>query len=152
MKKLVNTAFIYLIASIVLEVAMAGLIEATGNGVVTAGINPRPMALIIHTHLLLMGFIFFLLLCFCEKLFSITKSRHYKLFFLCYNIGLIGSALIMGYRSMGELFGYLPSKMVAMTVGSLAHIVLSAGLILFMLCFKEGALNSVMETAVKGKK
>lgn len=141
MKKLWRTAFIYLIGSTVFEVALAGILEATGAKAVGTGIVARPMGLIIHTHLLGLGFFFYVLLMMLEKLFGLTGDSGFGRFEIVYNSGLVLSAAIMLYRSLGEIFGFEASKMLAMGLGTVGHILVTAGLIMFALLLKRATVK-----------
>lgn len=138
MKKLWKTAFAYLIGTTVFEVALAVLLEATGAKAAGSGILARPMGLIIHTHLLGLGFFFYLLLLMLDKLFDLTRDSGFRRFEIIYNSGLLLSVAVMLYRSLGEIFTYEANKMVAMGIGTVAHIFVAVGLILFALILKRG--------------
>lgn len=111
MKKIIRTAFIYLVFSVIFEVGMAAIIEMKGVAESVGNIAVRPMGLIIHTHLLILGFFFFVIMALLEKVFSITEQKPFKLFYETYNIGLLVSVIIIAYRSFGEIFGYTANKM-----------------------------------------
>lgn len=142
MKKLWRTAFIYLIGAVVFEVALAVILEMTGAKGAVSGIAARPMGLIIHTHLLGLGFFFYLVLIMLDKLFDLTCDAGFKRFEIIYNVGLLISVAVMAYRSLGEIFGYEASKMLAMGVGTVGHILVTVGLILFSLILKRAVTKS----------
>lgn len=141
MKKLWKTAFVYLIAAVVFEVALAAILEATGVHAVGGGVAPRPMGLIIHTHLLGLGFFFYILLMILDKLFDLNHDPGFARFQLFYNAGLLLSAVIMAYRSLGEIFAYEANKMLAMGAGTVGHILVTVGLIMFALILKRGIIT-----------
>lgn len=138
MKKLWKTAFVYLIVATVFEVALAGLLEATGIHAAGDGIAARPLGLIVHTHLLGLGFFFYILLLMLDKLFALSHDPGFRRFELVYNAGLVLAAVIMIYRSLGEVLAYEVSKMLAMGIGTIAHILVTVGLIMFALILKRG--------------
>lgn len=141
MKKIIKTAFIYLVFSVVFEVTMAAIIEMKNIAENVGNIAVRPMGLTIHTHLLVLGFFFFVIITLLEKVFSITKQKPYRLFFETYNVGLLVSIIIIAYRSFGEIFGYTVNKMLATGLGTFAHISVTVGLFAFFVCLKRAALE-----------
>ena len=52
----------------------------------------------LHTHLLAMGMLFFLVVLALEKLFTLTESRLFKWFYLLYNGGLLLTVAVMTLR------------------------------------------------------
>mgnify|MGYP002733122873 CR=1 FL=1 len=150
MKKLWNTAFAYLIGATVFEVGLAGILEATGAKAAGAGVVARPMGLIVHTHLLALGFVFYIMLMMLEKLFALTRDARFPRFQIVYNAGLVVSALVMAYRSFAEIFGYAVSKGLAMGVGTLAHIAITFALIEFALMLKKAACADAQTKAGLG--
>ncbi len=141
MKKIIRTAFMYLISGVAFEVIFAAVIEMTRSKTVVEGIAPRPLGLTIHTHFLVLGFLFFVLTAVLQKLWNIEAEKPYKLFFQSYNLGLIVSIAVMMYRSFGEVFSFTVNTTLAMAIGTLGHIALTIGLFAFFNCFKRAALS-----------
>ena len=81
MKKLLNTAFIYALA------AMAGGVfyrEFTKFN----GFSGRTALGLVHTHLFLLGTVFFLLAALFSKELDWARERNFRLFYGLYNTGL----------------------------------------------------------------
>ncbi len=58
----------------------------------------------------------------------------------------------MIYKSLSEIFGFEASKMVAMGIGSIGHIIITVGLVAFMLIAKTAMLNNKTEGENAGAK
>lgn len=87
MKKLLNTAFIYALA------AMAGGVfyrEFTKFN----GFSGRTALGLVHTHLFLLGTVFFLLAALFSKELDWARERNFRLFYGLYNTGLCVLSLI----------------------------------------------------------
>lgn len=86
---------------------------------------------VVHTHLLVLGFIFFLLVVLLERVFGIARGPVFAWFFWTYNVGLVvttgamvthGSLTVLGEQSTAAIAG----------IAGMGHILLTVGLILFM--------------------
>lgn len=144
MKKILNVMFFYLVLSVVWEMALVVIFETTGIMTAggTSGIAVRPFGLVIHTHMLVLGFLVFGIVALLEKLCNISHGRYFPAFFAVYNTGLLISLTVMIYRSICEIFDNLTvNDMFAKTVGTGGHIIITVGLFLFFFCFKT-AMNS----------
>ena len=87
MKKLLNTAFIYALA------AMAGGVfyrEFTKFN----GFSGRTALGLVHTHLFLLGTVFFLLAALFSKELDWARERNFRLFYGLYNTGLCVTAVM----------------------------------------------------------
>ncbi|MFC3491550.1 DUF2871 domain-containing protein [Glycomyces rhizosphaerae] len=88
----------------------------------------------LHTHLLALGMLFFLVVIALEKLFALTESRLFKWFFLLYNGGLILTVAVMTLRGTLTVLDAAPQGAADTTLAWTAgfgHIVLTVGLIFF---------------------
>jgi len=91
MKKLLNTAFIYALA------AMAGGVfyrEFTKFN----GFSGRTALGLVHTHLFLLGTVFFLLAALFSKELDWARERNFRLFYGLYNTGLCVTAVMLAVR------------------------------------------------------
>jgi hypothetical protein len=88
----------------------------------------------LHTHLLALGMLFFLVVLALEKLFALTESRLFKWFYLLYNGGLLLTVAVMTLRGTLAVLDASPTggadTALAWTAG-FGHIVLTVGLIFF---------------------
>ena len=63
---------------------------------------------ILHTHTLILGTFFFLIVLLLETNFHITEHKNYKKFYIFYNIGLVVTVLMMlvrGWYTVGGVNG-----------------------------------------------
>ena len=96
MKKLLNTAFIYALA------AMAGGVfyrEFTKFN----GFSGRTALGLVHTHLFLLGTVFFLLAALFSKELDWAQERNFRLFYGLYNIGLCVTAVMLAVRGAAQV-------------------------------------------------
>ena len=91
---------------------------------------------ILHVHLLAMGMLFFLIVLGLEKLFMLSKSRYFNLFYWSYNIGFIGLIASMVVNGIMQVRGMSESPAVTGIAG-LAHIGITAGLVLFFMALGQ---------------
>ena len=131
MKKLLNTAFIYALA------AMAGGVfyrEFTKFN----GFSGRTALGLVHTHLFLLGTVFFLLAALFSKELDWARERNFRLFYGLYNTGLCVTAVMLVLalplsRGMDAAIS---------GVAGLGHICLGAGLVVFFLSLKKTACTA----------
>lgn len=92
---------------------------------------------VVHTHLLTLGMIFFLIVMVLEKAFQLSQSKWFNLFFWHYNAGLLLTAGMMTVHGIITLNGGDSSPMTA-GISGLGHIIISAGLVfLFVALYKR---------------
>lgn len=137
MKKLYYSAFTYLLLGLASGVAWR---EITKILDIT-----EPTALgTVHTHLLVLGFVMFLLFIVFEKLFSISNTKRFLSFFIIYHIGVGLSSIMMFVRGILsvqvirgaiELSDGLNASISGMA--GIGHMLLAVGFVLFMLIVKE---------------
>jgi hypothetical protein len=87
---------------------------------------------VVHTHLLALGMLFFLLVLALERSFALTESRLFRWFFWIYNAGLVVTVVVMTVRGTMTVLDRPGSEAIAGIAG-LGHILLTAGLVLFFL-------------------
>lgn len=85
---------------------------------------------VVHTHLLALGMLFFLLVLALERSFLLTEGRLFPWFFWIYNAGLVLTVGVMTVRGTMTVLDRPSSEAIAGIAG-LGHILLTAGLILF---------------------
>lgn len=90
----------------------------------------------LHTHVLVSGVFFFLIVLLLEKSFELTKDKKYNKFFITYNIGLILSVIMMAIRGCVEVLNLEISSMIDSSISGIAgisHIIMTIAYILFFL-------------------
>ena len=133
MKKLWRTAFFYAAA------AMAGGVfyrEFTKLN----GFTGNTTLSVVHTHLFLLGMVFFLLLLLLERQFALTTHKHFGKFFALYNTGVLITAGAFLWRGIPQALSLSFSRGMDASISGVAglgHILTGAGIILFFLMLKK---------------
>ncbi|WP_084301003.1 DUF2871 family protein [Acholeplasma equifetale] len=96
----------------------------------------------LHTHVLVLGTLFFLLVLLFEKHFKlIIQTKTYKMFLIVYNIGLISLVIMMGVRGVFEVLSTNLPNAGDITISWLAginHMIMAAGIVkFFMILIKQ---------------
>lgn len=102
----------------------------------------------LHTHVLVLGALFFLIVLLLEKNFELTKNKRFNKFFITYNIGLIFLVIMMAVRGCAEVLGLELSAMIDSSISGIAglsHIIMTIAYILFFLLL----LNRINEVDSK---
>ncbi|WP_410768502.1 DUF2871 domain-containing protein [Fontibacillus sp. BL9] len=120
MKKLYYTSFFYAIIGLLAGVFYREITkhsDFTGDTILVA----------LHTHILVLGFLFFLIVLILGKLFGVHEAKSFKAWYLVYNLGLLITIGSMATRGMLQLeqsdISFLPH------IAGLGHAVLGAGFI-----------------------
>lgn len=87
---------------------------------------------VVHTHLLALGMLFFLIVLALEKLFDLTSHRLFGWFFWVYNIGLAITVGMLTVHGTLTVLGRSSSEAIAGIAG-LGHILLTVGLVLLFI-------------------
>lgn len=138
MKRFINTAFIYAIA------AMAGGVfyrEFTKFN----GFSGRTSLGFVHTHLFILGMLFFLVLALFQKSYSLDQAPRFGAFFLIYNAGMVVITATFLWRGVSQVLALpLSTGMDAAISGiaGLGHILLGVGVVLFFLILKRQCKKS----------
>ena len=133
MKRLWNTAFFYAL------LAMAGGVfyrEFTKFN----GFSGRTTLSFVHTHLFMLGMLFFLLCLLLEKQFSMTGQSRFRHFYAIYNAGVLLTAVMLAVRGVCQVLAVPLSKGMDAAVSGLAglgYILLGIGIILFFLILRK---------------
>ena len=128
MKKLINTALVYLIAG-----AAAGVFfrEFTNFAQFTLGL--------MHPHLLVLGFAVFLIATLFALQDDFTGDKLFKPFYIVYNVGLVVTVCMMLVRGVVEVTGAplaMPDAAISGIAG-IGHILIGVGLVLLTVMFKR---------------
>lgn len=122
MRKSYHAAHIYMILGVV-----SGLYyrEFTKHN----GFDGQTQLALMHTHLLALGMLVFLIVLALDKLFQLSGSRLFTMFFWFYNAGIVISVAMMFVHGTQTVLGRPVPVEVSLTAG-LGHILLTAGLVL----------------------
>lgn len=91
--------------------------------------GPTQLA-VVHTHLLVLGMIFMLLLLALEKVFDLSRQRSFNVFFWLYNVGLVITVgMQTTFGTLTVLDGTKPESPMMNGISGLGHMFLTAALI-----------------------
>lgn len=132
MKKLINTALVYLIAGAAAGVFFREFTKLNGfDGATTLGF--------MHPHLLVLGLAVFLIATLFALQDDFTVDKLFKPFYLVYNIGIVVMVGMMLVRGVSQVTGTalpLPDAAVSGIAG-IGHIMVGVGLVLLVVMFKR---------------
>lgn len=120
LKKLTRTSMIYMILGLIF-----GLFDREFTKIYNY--TDYTQLGVLHTHTLILGMFFFLIVLILEHLFSLSSHRFYKYFNLFYQSGLGLSLLIMLIHGSIIVMGMDSSPMLSGIAG-IGHILLTIGL------------------------
>lgn len=131
--KLINTAFIYAI------LAMAGGVfyrEFTKFN----GFTGRTTLAFVHTHLFLLGMIFFLVAALFEFHVAVTEEKKYRMFLGLYHAGLAVTVTMLVCRGITQVKAMELSRAMDASISGIAgigHIMTGVGIILYLIMLKN---------------
>lgn len=131
MRKLFTAAFAYMVLGVASGLFYREFTKINGfpEGA------PTQLGLV-HTHLLVLGFVVLLLVLVLEKTFTLSGSRLFGWFFWIYNAGLVLTSAMLVWHGSLTVLGEESTKMIAGIAG-LGHILLSAGMVLLFLALRK---------------
>jgi hypothetical protein len=88
---------------------------------------------VLHTHLLTLGFLFFLIVLVLDKQFNLSEDSRFKTFFWSYNAGLVITIGIMTWHGILTVQGVTDISKAIPGIAGLGHVLLGLGLTFFML-------------------
>lgn len=107
---------------------------------------------LMHTHLLTLGMIVFLIVLGLDKLFQLSGTRLFNAFFWFYNTGVIISTGMMGAHGIMTVYGHdedhIPEA-IPLTAG-LGHILLTVGLVLLFILLGKRVNEHVKPSGTAG--
>lgn len=81
----------------------------------------------LHTHILVLGFLFFLIVMILGKLFGVHQARSFKGWYWVYNLGFLLTVATMAARGFGQVKGL---ELIGLNhAAGLGHTILGAGFI-----------------------
>ncbi|ANP48325.1 pheromone shutdown protein TraB [Streptomyces griseochromogenes] len=122
MRKILNTAHIYMIIGLVSGLYYRELTKAED-------FDGTTQLAVVHTHVLALGMLFFLVVLALEKQFTLTDHRLFGWFFWIYNAGLAVTVAMMTLHGTLTVLGHDGGAAVAGIAG-LGHVLLTVGLVL----------------------
>ncbi|EMY4795594.1 DUF2871 domain-containing protein [Bacillus pacificus] len=128
MKKLYNAAFSYLIIGLLSGVFAREYTKAQG-------IKGSTMLQLVHTHVLVLGFVFFLIALALCKVFHVQETKSFRAWFVVYNVGLLFTIATMLWRGLLQVNGTDFNGLSHMA--GLGHVIISIGLVWFMILLKK---------------
>lgn len=135
MKKYINTAFVYAL------LAMAGGVfyrEFTK----LQDFHGRTALAFVHTHLFLLGMVFFLLAALFAGRLDLEGQRLWKPFLILYNLGVVLTAVMLAVRGVVQalVLAIHPGADAAISgLAGMGHMLTGVGLVLFFLCLRRCA-------------
>lgn len=132
MKRLFNLSFFYLILGLALGVFFREFTKLNDfSGTTTLNVA--------HTHTLVLGFIFFLVIVILEKVFTISNIKYFNIWLITYNIGLLSLISTLVARGVLEIlnkdFAGLPH------IAGTSHAILGLSLIWLMIILKKSIFS-----------
>ena len=84
-----------------------------------------------HTHLLTLGMIVFLVVLALDALLGLSGRRSFTVFYWTYNVGLVVTVALQGVRGLLTLGGHAPAATSAAlpAIAGLGHLLLTVGLV-----------------------
>lgn len=134
MLKLVRVSRNYLILGLVFGVYYRELTKFKG-------FTGETMLGVAHTHTLVLGMLFFLLVALFEKNIGLTSHDKFKWFFGIYNGGLLLTLLMMVIHGTMTVFGMTGNAAISGIAG-IGHILLAVGLFLFFYILLDNVKKS----------
>lgn len=125
MKRLLTTALVYMILGLASGVFYREYTKLTD----TIG-EPTQLSTL-HTHLLSLGMLMFLVVLALDAVLGLSGRRSFTVFYWTYNVGLVITAVMMIVRGILTLDGADPAETTAAIPGiaGLGHMVLTVGLV-----------------------
>lgn len=145
MRRLFSAAFVYMIAGVA-----SGLFYREFTKINDFPEGASTQLGLVHTHLLVLGFVVLLVVLLLEKAFALSESRLFGWFFWLYNAGVVLTSAMLVWHGILTVLGQESSKMIAGIAGT-GHILLSAGMVLLFLALRTrifAAKDAAPEAAV----
>ncbi|WPR63186.1 DUF2871 domain-containing protein [Glutamicibacter protophormiae] len=143
MRKLVNLSFFYMAVGVA-----SGLFYREFTKMNDFPEGGWTQLSVVHTHLLVLGFMVLLLVLLLEKAFNISAhTKLYAWFMWTYNIGVILTAAMLTVHGSLTVLGKESSAMIAGIAG-LGHIALTVGMILLFVMLRRSVPAAKASKAV----
>lgn len=129
MNKLARASFWYMIIGLLSGIyyrELTRILNFTGD----------TMLSVVHTHTLVLGMFFLLIVLLLEKNFNLSSHKNYKKFYITYNSGLGITLLILLIHGTLTVLGHNSSAAVSGIAG-VGHIIMTIGLLYFFQVLKQ---------------
>lgn len=132
--RLLNTALVHLVLGLASGLFSREYTKATDS----LGVDTQLSTL--HTHLLVLGMIVFLVVLALDALLSLSGRRSFSVFFWTYNVGLLLTVAMQAVRGILTLDGQDPATTSAAIPGiaGLGHMILTVGLVALFVALRAG--------------
>lgn len=97
--------------------------------------GPTQLA-VVHTHLLTLGMMMFLIVLLLEKAFALSETKWFKLFFWHYHGGMLLTVGMMVVHGSRDVLG-LPSGAAIAGIAGLGHILLTVAFVFLFIALKD---------------
>lgn len=134
MKKIFNLSMFYLIFGLCLGVFYREFTKFNN-------FTGKTFLSLLHTHLLVLGFIFFLIILLLDKNFNITSAKNFNKWLITYNVGLLYLVAMFLVRGILQVFGQELDGL--NHISGLGHAILGISLIWFVFILK-GSINTYL--------
>lgn len=143
MRKLVNLSFIYMSVGVA-----SGLFYREFTKMNDFPEGGWTQLSVVHTHLLVLGFMVLLMVLLLEKAFNISAhAKLYAWFLWTYNIGVVLTAAMLTVHGSLTVLGKESSAMIAGIAG-LGHIALTVGMVLLFVMLRRSVPAAKASKAV----
>ncbi|MEO8908175.1 MAG: DUF2871 domain-containing protein [Microbacteriaceae bacterium] len=145
MKKLFYAAFAYMVLGVLSGLFYRELTKANHFSE-----NAFTQLAVVHTHLLVLGFIVLLIVLLLEKVFALSQSPLFSWFFWVYNAGLVITAGMMVVHGSLTVLGPDSGTGMAAIAGiaGMGHILLAIGLVMLFIALGSRITADAKSSAV----
>lgn len=133
MKRLMNASIVYGVLGLVGGVFYREFTKLNGfNGFTTLSV--------VHTHYLMLGMVFFLLLVVVEKNFHFVDNKVLK-YLLFYHIGLNLTVIMLVVRGMVQVLSLNVSSAAISGIAGIGHLILGISMVLILISIRKCIKN-----------
>lgn len=138
MNRLLVTSFVYMILGLASGLFYREYSKLTGT------VGEQSQLSTLHTHLLVLGMLVFLVVLALEATVRVTGRRSFTVFYWTYNVGLVITVVMMVVRGVLTLDGADPAGTSAAIPGiaGLGHMLLAVGLIALFVALRAAVADS----------
>ena len=148
MTRSLYTAFTYLVLGLASGLFSREYTKHTDNLLSHTPLN------VMHTHLLTLGMIVFLVVLALDALLGLSGRRSFTVFYWTYNVGLVVTVALQGVRGLLTLGGHDPATTSAAIPGiaGLGHILLTVGLVSLFVALRAAVRERVPAGGVDSRR
>lgn len=120
MHKLAKTSMVYMILGLIFGVYYREFTKFTD-------FSGKTQLSVLHTHTLVLGMLFFLIVLLLEKNFKLSQQKYFQRFYLFFNAGLIITLGMLLLHGTLTVLGY-PDSAAISGIAGIGHLLLTIGL------------------------